>query len=152
MIVGANFALPAVTRVNWPLIVDYNKIKRNASNSKIHTYLKDSRGSRSTAELQPLFGERTYTKSSISMLHEGGEQSIKNESLINESRRGSGITLKKMTTLNSIRRIEKPKILKEVSKITQFAHNPDRGILNKYHNISEVGPGSYTIPGTVSTD
>ena len=31
-------------------------------------------------------------------------------------------------------------------------HNPERGILNKYHNISDVGPGSYTLPGMVSAD
>jgi hypothetical protein len=55
-----------------------------------------------------------------------------------------------MQTLSSVRRIEKPKINNEMSKISQYTHNPERGVLNKYHNISEVGPGSYNLPGSVS--
>lgn len=29
-------------------------------------------------------------------------------------------------------------------------HNPDRGILTKNHNFTDVGPGTYTLPGTVT--
>ena len=36
--------------------------------------------------------------------------------------------------------------------MTNYAHNPDRGVLGKYHNISDVGPGSYTLPGMTSAE
>ena len=85
----------------------------------------------------------------MSFLPEGGEQSYKNDSVVVTSEVGNKIPAsKKMQTLSSVRRIEKPNIKNEISKISNYSHNPERGILNKYHNISDVGPGSYTIPGS----
>ena len=57
-----------------------------------------------------------------------------------------------MSTLSSVRKMDKPYVKNEVSKVQAYMHNPERGVLNKYHNLSEVGPGSYTIPGLTSAE
>jgi hypothetical protein len=53
---------------------------------KLHSYLRDL--NKSNPDLQPLFGEKRsvqHSKSSMSMMAEGGEISHKNKSIVNES-------------------------------------------------------------------
>lgn len=74
----------------------------------MHAYLQESK-KRSVFEIQPLFGDgRSYTKSSMSLMHEGGEQSLKNDSIMPTSDIVSKYTMKRMQTISSLKKIEKP--------------------------------------------